>query len=167
MKRFLLTTLLLTNIILHPAAVALANPPGQLTLHTPAQGNLLLGDNGNAAGIQRGIIMDTIMNNPNFADEEAAIRQFCKTPVGQQITLSYQQIVQRIRQSTDTAGAIAVIEAFEKAIMNQYHYDTYAIGSYRPWQSIFITGIKYSWINPIKWINPCAWVYNKDSNLDQ
>lgn len=168
MKRFLLSMLLCSGITILPAALALhTQAHGALALHAPAQGNLQLGDNGHAAGIQRGVIMDTIITNPNFANEEIAIAQFLGIPLAQPINFSYQQIMQRVQQSTDAAQAITVIEAFEKALMHQYHYDTYAVGSYQPWQSIFFTGIKYSWMNPAKWINPTYWISDNDPNLNQ
>lgn len=169
MKRFLLSMLLCSGITILPAAAAArlrAVAQGPLALHAPAQGNLQLGDNGHAAGIQRGIIMDTIINNPDFASEHITIAQFMGIP-GQPIQFSYQQIIQRVRQSTDAIQSVAVIEAFEKALMHQYHYENYAMGSYQPWQSIFITGIKYSWINPIKWVNPKYWISDQDPELNQ
>jgi len=157
-KRFLLSVLLCLSINTLPAAPA---------LHRPAQGPLPLGYNGYTSGIRGGIIMETIMSNPDFHKEKEAIQTFLNLTVNHSLNQSYQQIIQSIGESTHAAESIAVIEAFEKALMHKYHYDTYLVGSYRPWQSIFFTGIKYSWVNPAKWINPRAWISDQDPNLKQ
>lgn len=159
MKRFILCMLLCSAASMLQAA---------LMLHTPAPGSLLLGDNGNAAGIQRGIIMNTLLGDPNFKKEALAIKKFLGLDEKQQIPLSYQQIMQLVQQSTNAELSIPVLEAFEKTLLHQYHYDNYLIGSYQPWQSIFFTGIKYSWVNPTKWFNPTEWMSsNTDPNLNQ
>lgn len=158
MKRFLFSIFLCLGITTLPAA---------LILHFPAQGALQLGDNGNAPGIQRGIVMQTILTNPNFVNEINTIKAFLGLNMAQPINMSYQQIMQLVQQSTGSNQAIAVIEAFEKALMHQYHYDTYIVGSYQPWQSIFFTGIKYNWLSPIQWINPTSWINYNDPNLNQ
>jgi len=149
--------LLCSSIVAAPAAALL--PPV-----FAAPGNLQLHDN----ATQRGIIMDTILNNSQFQAEAQTIKEFLNIPITQaNIPFSSQQIIQKVQQSTDWEKAIAVIEAFEKALMHRYHYDLYALGSYRPWQSIFITGIKYSWMDPIKWINPMNWVSENSPTATQ
>lgn len=153
MKKFVLSLLLCSSIII-PAQLPIVVAPGNLQLH----------DNGNTGGLQRGVIMDMILNNSQFQQEKETIQEFLNIPTtSPNINFTYQQILQKVQQSTDPVKAIAIIEAFEKALMHKYHYDSYALGTYRPWSSIIITGVKYSWINPIKWLNPTK-LFNDDSN---
>lgn len=148
MKKFLLSLLLCSSITALPSVALL--PPV-----IAAPGNLQLHD----SPTQRGIIMDTIMNHPEFQTEAQTIKEFLNIPITQaNIPYSSQQIIQKVQQSTDWQKAIAVIEAFEKALMHRYHYDLYLCGSYHPWSSMFITGIRYSWGIPTKWINPANWM---------
>lgn len=98
-------------------------------------------------------IMQVIVSNPDFKAELATIQKFIATPSVPATYLSYNYILQKIDQSTNASEAIGAIEILEKAIMHKYHYDAYLIGCYTPGVSIFFSGIKYSYLNPLAWFS--------------
>jgi hypothetical protein len=105
-------------------------------------------DTRRAGQLTRGAIMKAIVDNnpaniladPKLMQANMAIAAFDKR--GQNFN-TYDVILENIRQSTKAHEAIAAVQAFETVIMHLYDYDTYAYGSYAPWQSIFVTGVRY------------------------
>ena len=134
-------------------------------LYMPAIGPLELRDTINAQGqMTRGVIMHALINNPDLQNELQAIVDFD----GQGPNLrSYQQIVENLKNSTSSTTALAALQAIEKTIMHLYDFRVYAFGSYKPYLSIFVTGIKWSWINPIHYVRPNSYISDNDPELSQ
>jgi len=156
-KKFLFITLFCLGINIMPMG------------YIPAQGPLILGDslNPTTRTLNRGYIMDTLINNLTFGNELVNISNFLNLSIGAPITQTYQEIIQLVKQSTNTNASILVIEAFENIIMHKYNYDAYCFGNYTPGRSIFFNGIRYSWLNPLSYINPKSWLSDNNLTLDQ
>jgi len=137
--------------------------------HVPQIGPLNLGDQVQinqhtlSRHYTRGIIMNAITKNPDFAGDLTTIHQFLNIPLTQTLP-SYEEIVDSLSISTNTAGAVAVIESFEKAIMRHLHYNHYICCVEGKKANIFVTGIKYNWFYPSEWINPESWMSSCNSN---
>jgi hypothetical protein len=133
--------------------------------YVPQNGPLNLGDQTQATrsvNTARGVIMNTLLTNPDLAEDVSNIYQFLGTP--RSVCLpTYEDIVDAIDMTTYNAGAIRVIEAFEKAIMRYLHYNLYLCYAEGKNINIFFTGIKYSWFYPSAWINPASWSSSCDS----
>jgi hypothetical protein len=116
--------------------------------YTPAAGPLTLSDAGSGRGMARGAIMKAIVDNdpanagsdPKLAAANTALSVFDGRG---QTFRPYQEIMQNIKQSTNTQAALDAAKAIETVIMHRYDYDTYCLGGYRPTQSILISGIRY------------------------
>ncbi len=134
-------------------------------LYMPAMGCLELRDTINAQGqMTRGIIMHALINNPDLQAELQAVVDFD----GQGPNLrTYQQIMDNLKNSTSSSTALAALKAFEQVIMHLYDFRVYAVGSYKPYVSIFVTGIKWSWINPINYLKPKSYISDNDPELTQ
>jgi len=136
--------------------------------HIPQIGPLNLGDQVQVSQhtltrhYTRGIIMNAITKNPDFAGDLTSIHQFLNIPLTQTLP-SYEEIVDTLKISTNTVGSIAVIEAFEKAIMRHLHYNHYICCTEGKKTNIFVTGIKYNWFYPSEWINPESWISSYNS----
>ncbi len=107
--------------------------------------------------VRRGVIMNSIMTNPDFAEDLNNVLRFLNIGNIQNLP-SYEEIVNNLKISTNSYGAVAVIEAFEKAIMRYLHYNHYIFSIEGKRINIFFTGIKYSWFYPSEWINPESWL---------
>jgi len=144
-------------------ATVVRNTPG---VYTPAKGSLEFNDVINAAThvLNRGAIMNALMTNPDLNDELLAVQEFD----GQGVNLrSYQQIMENLQSSTASQSALPALQAFEKVVMHLYDFRAYALGSYKPGISIFVTGIKWSWINPLSYLNPKNYISDNDPALHQ
>ena len=139
--------------------------------YTPTTGPLNLSDAANTT--TRGSIMQIVINNnpaiagvanPTLAQANAAISIF--DGQGQNFR-PYQQIMTNLRQATNTTQALEALTAFETILMHMYDYRAYMVGTYKPVQSIFVTGIRWSWINPICYISPKSWLSDNDAELKQ
>lgn len=116
---------------------------------------------------QRGTIMQIITNNPDFAQECAAIRTFLNIPNNGAINQTYQNIVTHVKNAPAyQPGALETLEAFEKAIMHHLHTQNYIIAFENKWLNIGITGIRWNWVNPSKWLQPSYW-YSDNSPILQ
>lgn len=126
-------------------------------LHVPAAGPLQLGDFV-AGGVARGAIMQAVIGNnpinqnpnPTLAAANAAIAGF---DGNDQNFRTYQTIVTNISQAVNSQAAIDAVKAFENVIMYLYDYDVYLIGGYKPGVSIFFTGVRLSWVNPVSYFS--------------
>ncbi|MFA5998524.1 MAG: hypothetical protein WC747_00690 [Candidatus Babeliales bacterium] len=168
MKKLLLSSLMLTAGLNLSAMVYIPVPVQntQQALYAPAAGPLVIGDrvNPQTGILERGVIMYTLFTNPLFAAELATITQFN----GQAINnVSYQTIMDNLAKTTNTAQATATVKAFEKVIMYLYDYRAYAYGNYKPGTSIFVTGIKWSWINPLAYFDPKSYISDNNPELHQ
>jgi len=156
----LLITLTLSSIAYAPEMGTQTEMPG----YQPARGPLMLGDEyvlnlQNQRGplkIQRGIIMDTILKNPDLSRERLYLYNFTNTPANAELPL-YQEIVDALRTSSDK-NAIAVIESFETAIMKILHYEHYFFYSEGKWSNMFLTGLRRTWFSPSDWVNISTWL---------
>ena len=134
-----------------------------VSTYVSQNGLLILGDQVQinqltlARSIKHGLIMNTIITDPEFAQDLNKIYQYLNIPTTQQLP-PYEEIVETLKISTNKAGAIDVIEAFEKAIMKQLHYNNYLFWIEGKIVNIFITGIKTNWFYPSEWINSASWL---------
>jgi hypothetical protein len=167
-KKLLLSSLLLfTGFSLFGAMAP--NPAPQPALvpikYMPAIGKLELCDKTNFKGeCTRGVIMHALMQNPALQNELQAVVKFD----GQGPNLrSYQQIMDNLKNTTSSVEALAALQAFEKVIMHLYDFRVYAYGSYKPGVSVFVTGIKWSWINPASYFDPKNYISDNDPELHQ
>ncbi|HSW77109.1 MAG TPA: hypothetical protein VLG50_08680 [Candidatus Saccharimonadales bacterium] len=169
MKKLLLSSLIITAGINMSAMVYVPVPAVNTiqALYTPANGPLILGDriNQQTRILERGTIMYTIFTNPLFANELATIARFDGNPINN--LSSYQQIMENLAKTTNTAQAIEVTKAFERTIMYLYDYRAYTYGNYKPWNSIAVTGIKWTWVNPLAYFNPKNYVSDNNPELTQ
>ncbi len=138
--------------------------------YIPQNGPLTLGDEFQtnqltfARSTKRGLIMNTIITNPEFTAELTTVHNFLNISRANTHGLpSYEEIVDALQISTNNNGAIAVIEAFEKAIMRYLHYNHYICSIEGKNINIFFTGIKYNWFYPSEWINPTSWLSSNNS----
>ena len=136
MKQLFLSLLLCTSFV------------GIQAGYTPAAGPLTLGDSGPAHHLTRGAIMKAVIDNkpanPNSNLKLAAANLDLADFDGRgQAFRTYQEIMHNISQSTNAEAALQAAKAIETVIMHLYDYDTYALGSYKPCRSIFMTGIRY------------------------
>lgn len=134
--------------------------------HIPQNGPLELGDQvqmsqltATRTVVKRGVIMNNIITNSNFSDELTTIYKFLNLPVTQPLP-SYEELVDIVQISTNSRGAIAVLEAFEKAIIEYLNYNHYLCSVEGKVINIFFTGIKYDWFYPSAWINIDCWLSN-------
>lgn len=131
-------------------------------------GPLMLGDQMQvnqltfARSVKRGIIMNAITTDPNFTTELTNLHQFLNIPLNQALP-SYEEIVEILQISTNNSGTVAVIEAFEKAIMRYLHYNQYLCCTEGKTVNIFIAGIKYNWFYPSEWTNLDNWTKSCNS----
>lgn len=93
----------------------------------------------------RGAIMQIVVDN-NPAVVGANHLSAANTVIAQldgngQNFSTYQQIIDKLRQTTNNDLANNVVEAFETVIMHMYDYRIYILGGYNRWQSIIATGI--------------------------
>ncbi|MCX5924532.1 MAG: hypothetical protein NTZ68_03860 [Candidatus Dependentiae bacterium] len=168
MKKLLLSSLMLTAGINLSAMVYIPVPVQntQSVLYTPAAGPLVIGDrvNPQTGVLERGVIMYTLFTNPLFAAELATITAFNGVAIN---NVSYQAIMDNLAKTTNTAEATATVKAFEKVIMYLYDYRAYAYGNYKPGTSIFVTGIKWSWISPLAYFDPKNYTSDNNPELHQ
>jgi hypothetical protein len=137
-------------------------------VHIPAAA--WIGDNMPIANPnQRGTIMQIILNNPDYEEERAAIRTFLNIQNNNQMqNISYQSIVTQLKNTPAyQAGALETIEAFERAIMHHLHTQNYITYIENKWINIFVTGIRWAWVNPTKWIRPSYWYSDNSLMLQQ
>lgn len=132
---------------------------GPLTLNDQVQTNQLTF----ARSIKRGIIMDIIIRDPDFATELTSIHQFLNIPITKTLP-SYEEIVDFLQISTNKSGVIATIEAFEKVIMRYLHYNHYTFFIEGKNINIFVAGIKNNWFHASEWINSKAWISSNTSS---
>lgn len=161
-KLFLACMLFVSSFGLHAAGV-----------YTPTAGPVQLGDAGNGQqGVARGAIMKAVIDNnpanqntnPTLAAANAAIANFD----GQgQFFRSYQTIVANIAQSTKSQAAVDAVKAFESVIMYLYDYDIYFCGGYKPGTSIFVTGVRWSWFNPLSFLSLKSYFSDNDARAKQ
>ncbi len=125
-----------------------------VSTYTPAPGPLTLGDSyapmfpGGPTGIQRGLIMKALINDPEFRNDQAALYLFTKTNWNGQLP-RYQDIVESLKTSLNNLDSIAVLEAFEKIIMKIVHYEHYMYYTEGKWTNMFFAGIQkpsLSWL---------------------
>ena len=157
---------------IQPAAAYRPNPaqriPVQPFFYVPATGPLQLADIITRTGTvtQRGAIMHSLMNNPNLQTELQAIMNFYGAR-GNQLK-SYQAIMQDLSTSIDTTKALAALKAFEHVIMLLYNYRAYVVSSnYNPYLNTFITGIRWSWFNPLEYLKPNSYLSDNNQKLNQ
>src|SRR3990167_1962108 len=136
MKQLFLSLLLCTSFV------------GIQAGYTPAAGPLTFGDSGPAHHLTRGAIMKAVIDNkpanPNSNPKLAAANLDLADFDGRgQAFRTYQEIMHNISQSTNAEAALQAAKAIETVIMHLYDYDTYALGSYKPCRSIFMTDIRY------------------------
>lgn len=134
--------------------------------YIPQNGPLTLGDqttiNRHENHVPRGVIMNTLLTNPDFVQDINNIYQFLGIPRAVCLP-SYEEIVDTVQLSIYSPGAITVIEAFEKAIMRYLHYNHYLCCVEGKNINIFFAGIKYNWLYPSEWINPTSWLSSNNS----
>lgn len=140
-------------------------------LYVPAAGPVQLGDVV-AGGVVRGAIMKAVIDhnpiNPNAHPTLAAANAAIAVFDGQgQNFRAYQTIVTNIGQSINTQDAINAVKAFESVIMHLYDYDMYLIGGYKPGVSMFFTGVRWSWINPLAYVSPKSYFSDNDARAKQ
>lgn len=132
---------------------------GPLTIGDQISKNRVDGNN----NVARGVIMNTLLTNPDFIQDVNNIYQFLGIP--RTVCLpSYEEIVDTVQLSIYNAGAITVIEAFEKAIMRYLHYNHYICYTEGKNINIFFTGVKYNWFYPSEWINSTSWLSSCNSS---
>ncbi|MBI2344524.1 hypothetical protein HYV10_00430 [Candidatus Dependentiae bacterium] len=137
--------------------------------YIPQNGSLQLGDKIQTNQItynrlvKRGIIMNTIMTDPDFAGELTSIYQFLNIPSTQPLP-PYEEIVDALQISTNSSNATMVIEALEKAIMRYLHYNHYLFCVEGKNINIFITGIQYNWFYLSEWLNINSWISSYSSD---
>lgn len=106
----------------------------------------------------KGMIMQTILQSPSFEEERANIKKFLGISANGTINQTYQTIVAMIHNApSDLPGLIETIEALEKALMHYIHTQNYVLAFENKWLNICVTGVRWSWINPINWIRPSNW----------
>ena len=140
-------------------------------LYRPAQGPLDFNGTGRQGQNTYGPIMQAIRdNNPInlnvnsvLAQANADISAF--DGHGQNFS-SYQQIMTNLCSTTNTAKAVAALQAFEHVIMHLYNYKAYFGGSYNSISSMFVTGIRQSWFD-LRCYGPKSWISDNDPELKQ
>lgn len=115
-----------------------------------------------ARSIKRGIIMNTIITDPDFRNDLTNMYQFLNLSMAY-LPPSYEEIVDMLQVSTNNSGSIAIIEAFEKAIMKYLHYNHYLCCVEGKNINIFFTGIKYNWFYPSAWADLSNWTSSCNS----
>ncbi len=131
--------------------------------HAPTPGVIQLG--GLPSFDPNGTIMKTILHDPNFEEERNAIKTFLQSPT---INQNYQAIVSAINNApASMPGALESLEAFERAIMNYIHSENYIFIIENKWLNVFVTGVRWSWINPKCWIQPSYWFGDNSRTLEQ
>jgi len=134
-----------------------------MSIYTPASGVIQLG--GLPSFDPNGTIMKTILHDPNFEEERTIIKKFLNTTT---INQNYQSIIAAIYNApANMPGALESLEAFERAIMNYVHSENYIILLENKWLNIFVTGIRWSWVNPKCWLMPSYWVSDNSKVLEQ
>jgi hypothetical protein len=155
MKKLILTLSLLL--------CAITSPILSMVIHAPAPGGIQLG--GLPSFDPNGTIMKTILHDPNFEEERNAIKTFLQSTT---INQNYQAIISAINNApANMPGALESLEAFERAIMNYIHSENYIFTIENKWLNVFVTGVRWNWINPKCWIQPSYWFSDNSRILEQ
>lgn len=106
------------------------------------------------------IIDDGLLKNPNALAQVQSL-----TENNDLKTIKpYQDYMESLEQGK---GKIEWIYALERGIMNLVDKELYVLGSYKPYFSMFFTGIRYKWINPLSWLNIRNYISENNEIVDQ
>lgn len=106
------------------------------------------------------VIMNTILNNPEFKTERKHVRYFLRNF---NIDNDYKKLLNVINEfNPGDIRAINAINAIERSIMYCLRSQNYIISVENKWVNIFALGIKWDWVNPKSWLNPVKWLTEND-----
>lgn len=118
-------------------------------------------------------IMQVIQQNFNNTQYYQDVLDFYNTcrpySVASLDGVSYVEVLKKFTTCPvdNSQSAIKAVRAIERAIMYLYDSKVYLAGSYKPVQSIFVTGIRKSWLKPWTYFSWDNWTSDNDTELYQ